>query len=528
MYTIVIADDEVELRQALIRRIDWEKVGFQVVGQAENGAEALELVEKLEPDLLLTDVRMPFMSGIELAREVREIRPTMQIAFLSGFDDFTYAQQAIQYNIISYMLKPISSVELTEELKKIKKKIDEKFEEFTSKIAEQEQKSLTGFAMPLLLDSFQRGSGREGELVAEAVNSGFLQADHTQMHYAVIVASFWDDEGKNCTGEKSANAVHRILRKYMRHVSFYTGGRVISLLAATRGSLDKYLHIIVEDISQSMKRIVNLSSSIGVSRIVPGLSSCHEAYIEAMDAMGYSRRSDMGICFIADIERSGTFDQERIQTVVNEIEGLLRSGTQEEVRDCVCGLFNQMEQEDSPVMTIQLVMVQIIAAVFRLVYAVVGGEAVESLQKASPLQNQWFFENTREMQERYLTFCLAARDLLAEHRKKSSSVICDMALDIIDNRFSDPSLSLNSISGEISVSPNYLSSLMKRSTGSTFMDLLTKKRMETAKSLLLETQMKVREISEKCGYNDQHYFSYCFKKYEGVSPNACRRQHEEG
>ena len=109
MYTIVIADDETELRQALIRRIDWESVGFQVVGEAENGIEALELVGKLEPDLLLTDVRMPFMSGIELAREVREIRPTMQIAFLSGFDDFTYAQQAIQYNIISYMLKPISS-----------------------------------------------------------------------------------------------------------------------------------------------------------------------------------------------------------------------------------------------------------------------------------------------------------------------------------------------------------------------------------------------------------------------------------
>ena len=109
MYTIVIADDEAELRQALIRRIDWEDVGFRVVGEAENGVEALELVEKLEPDLLLTDVRMPFMSGIDLAREVREIRPTMQIAFLSGFDDFTYAQQAIQYNIISYLLKPISS-----------------------------------------------------------------------------------------------------------------------------------------------------------------------------------------------------------------------------------------------------------------------------------------------------------------------------------------------------------------------------------------------------------------------------------
>lgn len=91
MYTIVIADDEAELRQALVRRINWKEVGFEVVGEAENGAEALELVEKLEPDLLLTDVRMPFMSGIELARAVREIRPNIQIAFLSGFDDFTYA-----------------------------------------------------------------------------------------------------------------------------------------------------------------------------------------------------------------------------------------------------------------------------------------------------------------------------------------------------------------------------------------------------------------------------------------------------
>ena len=99
-----MADDEEELRRAIIRKIDWESIGFQVVGEAENGIEALELVERMEPDLLLTDIRMPFVSGIELARQVREVRPTTQIAFLSGFDEFSYAQQAIQYNIISYML----------------------------------------------------------------------------------------------------------------------------------------------------------------------------------------------------------------------------------------------------------------------------------------------------------------------------------------------------------------------------------------------------------------------------------------
>ena len=121
-YTIVVAYDEEEIRRSLIRKVDWDEAGFRVVGEAENGIEALELVEKLEPDLLLTDLKMPFVSGIELARQVREIRPTMQIVFLSGYDDFTYAQQAIQYNIISYMLKPISAKEVTEELKKFIKK----------------------------------------------------------------------------------------------------------------------------------------------------------------------------------------------------------------------------------------------------------------------------------------------------------------------------------------------------------------------------------------------------------------------
>ena len=108
MYTIVVADDDEDLRRTIIRKIDWESIGFQVVGEAENGVEALELVTKNEPDLLLTDIRMPFISGLELARQVREVRPSTQIAFLSGYDDFSYAQEAIRYNIISYLLKPIS------------------------------------------------------------------------------------------------------------------------------------------------------------------------------------------------------------------------------------------------------------------------------------------------------------------------------------------------------------------------------------------------------------------------------------
>ena len=149
MYTVIVADDEEEIRRGIVWKVKWEEIGFQVVGEAENGIEALELVEKLEPDLLLTDIRMPFLSGIELARQVREVRPTVQIAFLSGFDEFSYAQQAIQYNIVSYMLKPISSGELEKELWKIKGMIDSKFEEFSSKSLVQERMGKSEFMLTL-------------------------------------------------------------------------------------------------------------------------------------------------------------------------------------------------------------------------------------------------------------------------------------------------------------------------------------------------------------------------------------------
>lgn len=528
MYTIIVADDEEELRKALIRRINWEETGFQLIGEAENGAEALELVEKLEPDLLLTDVRMPFMSGIELARAVREIRPTMQIAFLSGYDDFSYAQQAIQYNIVSYMLKPISSAELTEELKKIKVIIDQKFDEFKKISIEKEKQSVVSFLMPLLLDSFQDNMTEERNeaLLREACARGLIDDIKAKLCYSVLVTSFYNKEGHNLTTESSINAVDSILKKYIKHASFYSDGRIISLLVATKAGLNKYLHIIVEDIIQSVRRIMGLSATIGVSRIVPKLINGREAYIEAMNAMDYSQISKSGVHFIADIERTENFDHEMVQLTINELESLMRGGTKQELETYLRELFLSIKTNKVSSVTIQPLIIQLVAAIFRIVYAVADGEAVQNLQSISPLQGQVVYDKANNTLEKYIEFCLTAKELVAEQRKKSSSQICDRAIEIIETNYMDSELSLVSMSEEISVSPNYLSALIKKSTGSTFIDLLTKKRIGIAKELIVGTDMKIREIAEKCGYNDQHYFSYCFKKYEGLSPNSCRRQYE--
>ncbi len=529
MYTVIVADDEEELRKALIRRVDWESVGFSVVGEAENGAEALELVEKLEPDLLLTDIRMPFVTGIELAKQVQEIRPATQIAFLSGYDDFSYAQQGIQYNIISYLLKPISSAELTEELLKMKKKIDEKYENFASAGRKQEKLETMELVIPLLLDSFQRDTDEmdNKELTQAASSCGLLKEEEENVKYTVIVTSMIDNNEKNRTTQANVHGIDMVIEKYIRHVSFYSGGRVISLLIASDLEMEKYLHIIVEEISQSIRRIMKMSCLIGVSRSVGRLGQVHEAYIEAMNAIRYLRKSNEDVYFISDIERTDDFNLEKMQVYIEEVEQLIRSGSGQELEQYLKQMFDVLEQERISTMEINFLLVRLVSAVFRIVYAVVEEEAAAELQRKSPLQNVESFENHDVVCSKCIFFCMAARELIAEQRKKSSTVLCDKAIGIIENNYMDQELSLVSVSNEISVSPNYLSALIKRSTGRTFIDLLTKKRIETAKELLLCTNMKIKEISEKCGYNDQHYFSYCFKKYVGLSPNACRQKIEE-
>lgn len=517
MYTVVVADDEEELRRAIIRRVDWESIGFEVVGEAENGIEALEQVERKKPDLLLTDIRMPFVSGIELARQVREIRPTTQIAFLSGFDEFSYAQQAIQYNIISYMLKPITMADLTEELKKIKQKIDHIFEEFDSR--KEKRVSLQEFVMPLLLDGYGKTDDMtwEEQLQEQAYACGLVRSRNHALQYAVMVTTVKDAEGNNVTGAELVHSVDMILKKYVNFYSFYMEGRIISLLLATRGAFEKYLHIAVGEITQSTERILGMNCHIGISRIQEHFAGCHEAYQDAMNALGYSHTSGRSsIHYIGDEERMADFDMSEIQDMLTKLENLIRAGTKEELEAYLEEIFQDIRGERAQ-MKLKFIIIQMFSSIYRIVYAVT--QEVTLLQKLTFLEGSF-----QEMKEQFKSICMEARELVNAGKKKSSEVLCEQALHIIEKEFSDPDLSLVEVSNRINVSPNYLSALIKKEKGLSFVELLTQKRIETARELVMGTSLKVREIAEKCGYSDQHYFSYCFKKYCGISPNTMRQQ----
>ena len=412
LYTVVVADDEDELREAVCTMIPWQDHGFCLVGSASNGLDALQLVEKHGPDLLLTDIRMPFISGIELARQVREVRPATNIAFLSGYDDFQYAKQAIQYNIISYMLKPLTMEGLGAELRNIRQKIDAQYAMFRQtapRTGGQDQRA--SMLLPLVLDDYAELEG-EAQAEAYARQCGLLRDGEDRPCYTVMVSTLLDEGGGNRTEPSFVASVDRLAAKYLRGVSFFSSGKVISVLLGNPSDFDEYLHILADEIPQMAERVLGCRCRIGVSRPTRALTALHQAYREAMEVLRQGDRTEGGAQFISD-----------------------------------------------------------------LAPAVKGG-----------------------------------------------SLLCQRALEVLDQHYMEADLSLVSLSGMLDVSPNHLSACIKKCTGETFINILIRKRMEAARDLLSTSSLRVQEISQRCGYTDQHYFSYCFKKYCGESPNAMRRR----
>ena len=368
-------------------------------------------MEQLQPDLLLTDIQMPFITGTELAKSVRELQPLISIAFLSGYDDFEYAQRAIENRVISYLLKPISVAELTAALCEIHEKMERHFQELRP-VDVHVSKHLT--TASLLLDPYAEYSGEDAERLLLESGMVFTRP------YDIAVFSV-----RVChADQRSAHMIDRILRKYFSCCSFASGGRILSLVISENG----FTHIgaALDELYYACRRMLDENCILGISRFFPDLRYCTEACREAVEVQ--QKATEPGI--------------------------------------------------------------------FRYEDLIVHSEAAASNSSVSPAG-----EGVRSL--------------------------CQQAMKIIASEYRDETLSLSSVSERLHVNPNYLSANMKKYAGDTFINLLIRERMEQALRLLQQPGgMKIAEIAAACGYSDQHYFSYCFKKYHGTSPARMRRSEE--
>ena len=400
LLSVVVADDEQELLGAVCQLIDWEGIGFKLVGRASNGLDALQLVEELQPDFLLTDIHMPFISGTALAAQVKAVQPLIQVAFLSGYDEFEYAQQGIASEVIAYLLKPISMAQLTQELIEIHRKIEKKQADFSA--ARQDASNYQAVAAAMLLDCYFY-AGREENLKAL---SRMGLAPESIRSVTVAALSCADADAQAC--QTALGAAEKFLSRQYPCRGFCSAGRIVLLLTSENRFLQ--LHAAIDELRRALKRLLDLDVSAGISKEHAPDADFHEAYKEAMEALK-TAETESGFC-AADWQ-SG-IDQ-----------------------------------------------------------------------------------------------------------------LCGRVLQIIDKEYMDETLTLQSVSERLHVSASYLGPNIKKNAGDTFINLLIRKRMAVALNLLQSSDSRIAEIARRCGYSDQSYFGYCFKKFYGVSPAKMRQEREQ-
>lgn len=539
LYRIILVDDEEEVRQSIIRKIDWKSAGFCVVGDAENGQEALEKVEALEPDLILTDIRMPYMDGLSLAERVRQKYPSVKIVIFSGYDDFEYAKQAIKLNVTEYILKPVNVEELTAILKRIKTNLDEEIEQKrnVSLLRENYIRSL-----PILREQFLN------ELVVSPVQEEELEARLGEYDIPLGGAKKWvaasidiepEEYGKGdqlpLHKEKDLipisvmQIVGEKLGNYCRS-SVFTTSRTsrdqLALIAAIDGDNSHTgLIDVLGDICKETKKILEVPITIGIGHSCQKLGEVSSSYKAAMDALGYKAIVGAGsTIYINDVEPVNVGKLSFDGKDEAELIAAIKFGPREKINEAVQNVIDKMSDAKVHFRQCQAYMLSVGSSMIRLIQQY----DLDLAQLSEEELGEDTFAIIPKMQKKedfarwLLLAALRMNQAMNQERDNTMKQVIQKAKEYIMDHYQDTELSVEKICRQLHMSPAYFSTMFKKETGQAYTSYLTQVRLDKAVELLNKTDDKTYVIASKVGYQEQNYFSYVFKKRFGVSPTKFR------
>lgn len=522
LYRVLLADDEAHIREGISHTVDWASLGFELVGEASNGEEAHELARDLHPDVVLTDVQMPFMTGLELCKHLAFELPATKFIVFSGFDDFEYAKKAIQLQVFEYILKPIDSAELISTLKKLKIQLD-------SERAERQNlerlESLYNDSLPILrkiflsrlLDGLANPARLEEEtrsynldLTAPNWQVALIHLDdisHQHELKALSVCTLFEDQFHLSDAVSYTFLYQNLVAVMVGYTSEPHPLTFIDELNRVRRLARAYSH-------------VELTIGIGEVLNLPRLSrSTHGA----KSALDYRILQGSGrTIYIHDLEPDS-----RSQLAFDELDErnlttAVKLGSERDVEKAVTNLVGKISQANSPMAQNQLFFLELVNCLLKLtrggnldVNFVFGQNFNGSLQITD-------FASAQAVGDWCLERCLTIQSQLGRMRSDSAGRIINRAKGFIQEHYSDSSLAVETLCSYLNLSPAYFSTLFKRETGQGFAGYVTEVRMAAASDLLSKTNDKTYVIAEQVGYDDPNYFSYVFKKFHGITPSKFR------
>lgn len=533
MYKLVIIEDELILRKNIIKKIEWEKYGFCVVGEAENGRDALDVIDCTNPDVIITDIDMPFMNGLELSKIVTEKCPMTKIIILSGFDDFRYAQQAVELNVVEYVLKPISSEELIKTLVKIKAQIDaDKFKkENLEELKEHYLKSLPVMKVNFL-SSLLIGKQRKEGILNKAA---YYNINLTGKLFACAVVNIDNNKlTENDLMEDVAelnrygvfNIMEEVICKYSMGIVFSRDDYIVAIMKNDEKNIEYMVNKIfrvLEEVRQCIEKYMKFTVTIGVGSLCTNIENINESFLGGLSALEYRIVAGTNkLIYIEDLEpekmKKMIFDDNKEHMLLSSI----KFGTEKDIHSAIEFLFVEISEIKTSFSDYQIYLIEILAAIIKMSKDL----KLDFLLSLNPNYNIFVeifkFNTIGEVKEWFEKICVKLMKSIGYRRKNSGKILVDKAKEYIKENYTDSELCLNKVSSFIHISPNYFGNIFKNETGETFVNYLLQLRMETAKDILCSTNYKNCQIAERVGFSDQYYFSHCFKKYFKNSPNEVR------
>ncbi|MFC7679377.1 response regulator [Paenibacillus sp. GCM10028914] len=531
MYKIIIVDDEPIVREGIRNRISWADHGFECVGVSENGQEALGMIAHFRPDVVMTDIYMPFMDGLELSRHVAEHYPGTKMIILTGYDDFEYAQQAVKLQVTDFILKPITSAELREVLDKLKVQMDEErgHLEHLNRLKQQLNESL-----PLLKERFLERMAtmalNEWEIRSKMA---YFQIPLSGPLFVTIATDMdeWPSEDQGTDNELYSFAVYNIIQEIMDKepdsaVFRYKGNKVITILS---GSGEEEIYTLAqeraEEIRASIKRYLSVTVSVGIGTICRELKDIRHSCRASVAALEYRLLigSDQ-VVSISDLENRRSKPLYDGAESENSLISAIKTGSPEDVDRSIGRIISELQNAS---ISIEQCYVRVLRTMLAVLQALleIGCNETELFGKETRLLTELYsFRSLEEIEFWLKDMCGKAMIGVAETRRNISRNQISEAVQFIHHNYDDIELSVKMVSSRIFMSASYFSSLFKAHTGKTFVEYVTGYRMEKAKELLKHSSLKTYEIATKTGYQDAQYFSVLFKKCTGDTPTEYRQK----
>lgn len=547
MLKIFLAEDEVVVRETIKRMIPWEELGFELVGEAADGEMALPLLIRQQPDLLITDIKMPFMDGLTLARLAKKEIPGLKVVILSGYDDFNYAKQAIGIGVEDYLLKPITKNALIERLSEIRSRYEhektqkEYYEKFQREMQAYEKNSSRDFFEALvdgsmdMMEVYKRAEKLGLDIVAEAYN-------------VLIFTMNCDEDFSGQRDEYSsweAEALELLENFFAGHSSaMLFRSNIFSygvLLKGQRETIEENTRACVDEIRKILSRQDGRREwFLAVGQSVERLSQIQKSYHTASRAFSQRYLYDENILYYDEMEtmehpggQAETEDNAYLQKVdVNALnpailQKFLSNGLQEETENFVKDYFYAIGQEPMESLVFRN---YVILNVRFSVISFIKGLGCDTNEMESADTEEVLAESGKNMEsaiayaKKMISQAIEIRDQNSGNKNRS---ILKTAVDFIDSHYMEEDISLNTVANVANVSSNHFSALFSQNMGQTFIEYLTTLRMNKAKELLRCTGMRSSEIAGEIGYKDAHYFSYLFKKTQGMTPSDYRKARED-